>query len=118
MRPLKPYLLALSGLIAAVFGGLFLGTPAKIPLLAATGPMPELEPKNTAPSREIVAGRDAKLPVGKLPAPQPHLPALPFWRSETLRLAFAPVGAAVRGAPEPLFDRRARLLVGVIELRI
>lgn len=118
MRPLKPYLLAISGLIAAMFGGLFLGTPAKIPLLAATGPTPELEPKNAAPSREIVAGRDAKLPVGKLPAPQPHLPALPFWRSDTLRPALAPVAARVCATREPLLDRRARSLVGVIELRI
>lgn len=119
MRPLKPYLLALSGLIAAVFGGLFLGAPVKVPLLAPTAPQPELEPRSAAPAREIVASRgDARLPFGKVPAPQPHFPGPDLWHAETPAPApqFCATNPSVVRAR--LEDRRTRLLVGVVELRL
>lgn len=122
MRPLKPYVLAVSGFIAAVFGALFLGTPV-VPQPAATpssAPHPDLQAaKRLAPGSDLSASRDSKA-VRKIPAPQPVFPAALFsfaddFHAELPRRFDAQPRFAVR---ERLIDRRQRLLVGVVELRI
>ena len=118
MRPLKPYLLAVGGLIAAVFSTVFLGTPARtVAAVPTTAPQPDLQSKSLAPSNELLASREAR-PANKTPAPQPHSASPEFSRGAAF--SFAPEFATLQPAAiiERLVDRRALLLVGVIELRI
>ncbi len=121
MRPLKPYIVAFGGLIAAVFSALFLGAHAGVRLpIPASAPQPDLQAaRRVAAPAEITANRDASSDR-KTPTPQPFFPAAGFSRSETLTsapqrdLCFQP---ALR-ARERLSDERLHLLVGTVELRI
>jgi hypothetical protein len=117
MRPLKPYAIALGGLIASVFGALFFGIhPSASPAVPTNGVRANLQPKSVAPATDIVVNRDAA-PEGKAP-PRPEFVFLDFARSETHRLTRIFFSLALPGFRERLIDQRLRLLIGIVELRI
>ena len=118
MRPLKPYLMAVGGLITALFSAVFLGAhPGPTTTVPVTTPQPDLQSKSAGARSEVVASRDAK-PANKTPAPQLHSPTADFPGSETLRSATEFSASVQRTASERIVDRRAISLVGVVELRI
>jgi hypothetical protein len=117
MRSLKPYTVALGGLIAAVFGALFFGVHSgNARTTLTTGVRPDVQSKSVTPAPSIVVSRDTTL-EDKTPLP----PLLPFLRLSTgddFRQSNAPRYLALRGAKKRLSDQRLLLLVGVVELRI
>jgi hypothetical protein len=118
MRPLKPYLMALGGVITALFSVVFLGAhPGPKTIAPVTTPQPDLQSKTVGSPSEVVANRDAK-PALKTPAPPLHSPTADSAGSETLRLAHAVGPSAQERASERVVDRRALSLVGIVELRI
>lgn len=118
MRPLKPYLIAVSGLITALFSAVFLGAhPGPTTAAPITTPQPDLQSKSVVSRSEVVASRDAK-PADKTPAPQLDSPTVDFPGSETLRSAPEFSASVPRTVPERIVDRRALSLVGIVELRI
>ena len=118
MRPLKPYLVALSGLITALFSAVFLGAhSAPTTVARVTTLQPDLQSKSVGSRSELVASRDAK-PANKTPSPQLHSPTADFSGSETLRIAQQLNAPVQRTVPERIVDRRALSLVGIVELRI
>ena len=118
MRPLKPYLMAVGGLITALFSAVFLGAhPGPITAAPVTTPQPDLQSKSVVPRSELLASRDAK-PADKTPAPQLDSPTVDFPESETLRSAPEPNASAPQTVSERIIDRRALSLVGIVELRI
>ncbi len=121
MRPLKPYVLALGGFVAAVFGAIFLGAHGSAGLpTPATAPQPDLQQaKRITPSADLIASRETK-PARKTPAPQPTFPTQDFSRADALTMARSHdfVAALLPRALERLDDQRLELLVGVVELRI
>ena len=118
MRPLKPYLVAVSGLITALFSAVFLGAQHGPSTMArVTTTQPDLQSKSAVSRSEVVASREAK-PASKIPASQLDSPTTDFPGSETLHLV-AESGASVpRTLTERIIDRRALSLVGIVELRI
>ena len=117
MRPLKPFAIALGGLIAAVFGAVFFGAPTgAAPAAPTNGLRADLQSKSVAPATDIAVVRDAK-PEGKGP-PQPYFPFQTFSPGETIRLTRAVLAQRIPGARERLNDQRLQLLIGVVELRI
>ena len=120
MRPLKPYVLALSGLIAAVFSAVFLGanTASRLTAPVAT-PQSDLQADRSTRTTDLVAGRAAQA-ERKAPAPQPHVPLFSTLPGEaaTARLARGLAFEPTRRGRELLADQRQHLLVGVVELRI
>ena len=118
MRPLKPYLMAVGGLITALFSAVFLGAhPGPANAAPATTQQPDLQSKSVVPRSEIFASRDAK-PADKIPASQLDSPTVDFPGSETLRSVPAFSATVPRPMSERLVDRRALSLVGIVELRI
>ncbi len=118
MRPLKPYLLALGGFVAAVFSAIFPGAQpgARLP---AAAPQPDLQATRSTPATVLAAGAEARA-ERKAPAPLPEFPVSDRPRGESFRAA-QPWSLLVAGglqARERLIDQRLLLLVGVIELRI
>ncbi len=118
MRPLKPYLLALGGFVAAVFSAVFPSAQpgAGIP---AAAPQPDLQATRPTPATVLAAGAEARADR-KAPAPLPEFPVSDRPRGESFRAA-PPRSLLVAGglqAQERLVDQRPFLLVGVIELRI
>ena len=118
MRPLKPYLLALGGFVAAVFSAVFPSAQpgARIPTAA---PQPDLQATRPTPVTvlaTVAAGRTAR----QAPAPLPEFPASDRPRGEAFRAAPLRSLLFVAGlrARARLIDQRLLLLVGVIELRI
>jgi hypothetical protein len=117
MRPLKPYTVALGGLIAAVFGALFFGVHGgNAPTTLTTGVRPDVQSKSVATAPSSVVSRDTTLEY-KAPLP-PLLPFLQFSASDDARRSNAPRCLVLRGATKRLSDQRRLLLVGVVELRI
>lgn len=120
MRPLKPYLLALGGFVAAVFSAVFPGAQpgARIPT-PATAPQPDLQASRSAPVAALSAGAEARIDR-RDPAPQPEFPASDRPRPEAFRAGPLWSQLLTRGlrARVRLIDQRQLLLVGVIELRI
>jgi len=118
MRPLKPYLVAMSGLIAAVFSAVFSFAPIRATSAVPTpATQPDLQSKSVVPSNEVLASRDAKA-ANKTPAPQPYFPAGDFSSNDILRSAPDFTALPQVRVPERIVDRRSLLLVGVVELRI
>jgi hypothetical protein len=121
MRPLKPYVLALGGLIAAVFSAVFLGGQhaAARSIIPTTSPQPDLQAKRPAAPVDVVAGRDGKL-ARKTPDPQPAFPAADFASDGVASVSVPPsLEFSARPMPRERFaDQRPLLLVGTVELRI
>jgi hypothetical protein len=117
MRPLKPFALRLGGLIAAVFGAVFIGAHAGTsPAAPAKGLLPDLQSKRIA-SDGITVSRLASAD-NEAPRSLPHFPFHGFSADETPQVAHVLHSARGAAAPERLSDQRLRLLVGVVELRI
>jgi len=118
MRPFKPYLMSLGGLITALFSVVFLGAhPGPKTAVPVTTPQPDLQSKTVVSASEVAANREAKL-ANPTPAPQPHTPTADFSGSETLRLAHEFSASVQQRVSERIVDRRALSLVGIVELRI
>ena len=118
MRPLKPYLMAVSGLITALFSAVFLGAhPGPGTAAPVTTPQPDLQSKGVVSRSELLASRDAK-PANHIPAPRLDSPTADFPDRETLQPALELSATASRTLTERIVDRRALSLVGVVELRI
>jgi hypothetical protein len=118
MRPLKPYLIAVSGLITALFSAVFLGAhPGPTTAAPVTTPQPDLQSRSVVPGGEVVASRDAK-PAEKVPAPRLDSLSADYPESETLRSAPEFGAAMPQPAPGRIVDRRALSLGGIVELRI
>jgi hypothetical protein len=118
VRPLKPYLMAVSGLITALFSAVFLGAhPGPGNAAPVTTPQPDLQSKGVVSRSEVLASRDAK-PANNIPAPQLDSPTADFPERETLRPALELSASAPRTISDRIVDRRALSLVGVVELRI
>src|SRR5688500_17093036 len=117
MRPLKPYLMAVGGLITALFSAVFLGAhPGPTTAAPVTTPQPDLQSKSVVPRGEVLASRDAK--PANTQAPQLDSPTVDFPESETLRSAPEFWASVPRTVSERIIDRRALSLVGIVELRI
>jgi hypothetical protein len=119
MRPLKPYAVALSGFIAAVFSALFFGGAhlGATPAPSTTTVKPLQQSERLAATSELAPSRDAR-PATKTSEPDAPFSTPDFSCGDALRVAR-------HGAPEPvvaprarMVDQRTLLLVGVIELRI
>jgi hypothetical protein len=118
MRPIKPFAVALGGLIAAVFGAAFFGAhTGGTPAGPANGLRADLQSKSVASTTNVVVSPDAK-PEGKAPKSQPHFPFQGLVRNEIPGLFDALRFQTLRGTCERLVDQRPLLLVGVVELRI
>jgi hypothetical protein len=118
MRPLKPYLIAVSGLITALFSAVFLGAhPGPTTAAPVTTPQPDLQSRSVVPGGEVVASRDAK-PAEKVPAPRLDSLSADSPESETLRSAPEFGTSVLWTVSERIVDRRALSLVGIVELRI
>src|SRR5688500_2968430 len=118
MRPLKPYLIAVGGLITALFSAVFVGAhPGLRTAVPVTTPQPDLQSKTVASTHEVGASRDARL-ANQTPAPPLQSPTADFSASEPLRLANEFSASMQRRVFERIVDRRALSLVGVVELRI
>jgi hypothetical protein len=118
VRPLKPYLVAVSGLITALFSAVFLGAhPAPTAVAPVTTSQPDLQSKSVVSRSEVVASREAK-PAGKTPAPRLDSPTADFPGSETLQSAQQLNASVQRTVSERIVDRRALSLVGIVVLRI
>ncbi len=120
MRPLKPYLLALGGIIAAVFSAVVTGAHSAVRLAAPTAaPQPDLQATRPAPVSVLASGTETQTDR-QAPAPLPKLPVSNRPRDESCCAAPSWPLLVVSGPPvrPRLLDQRELLLVGVIELRI
>ncbi|HUR58355.1 MAG TPA: hypothetical protein VM029_11635 [Opitutaceae bacterium] len=119
MRPLKPYAVALSGFIAAVFSALFFGgAPFGGTSAAATTTVKPLQQaERLAATSEVAPSRDAR-PDSKAFEPDAPSGTADFSCGDALRVAVHGGAEPVAAPPERMLDQRSLLLVGVIELRI
>jgi hypothetical protein len=118
MRPLKPYLIAVGGLITALFSAIFVGAhPGLRTAVPVTTPQPDLQSKTVVSTHEVGASRDARL-ASQTPPPPLQSQTADFPGSETRRLAHEFSASMPWTVFERMADRRALSLVGVVELRI
>lgn len=121
MRPLKPLFVALSSVLATVFGALFFGTPAHLaPTTSVKDVQPDLQARRaTAAAPELNAARESRqADQDRTSGSAPYFPAQDFSPRELLRLTRAIAACPGFGAAERWADQRRALLVGTVELRI